>query len=54
MKSFYGSAFEVIVWLGNAIPRITEDVFSMLENNIDLDPTQYDAIDFALLQCIHA
>ena len=51
MKSIYETAFQVIVWLGDETPYITEVVFSMLENNIILDPTN-EAIDDELLRCI--
>ncbi|KAH7394379.1 heterokaryon incompatibility protein-domain-containing protein [Pyrenochaeta sp. MPI-SDFR-AT-0127] len=50
MRSIYRSADHVVVWLGMATPGITEEVFSMLENSIVLNPARHDAIDDVLLK----
>ncbi|KAF2792951.1 HET-domain-containing protein [Melanomma pulvis-pyrius CBS 109.77] len=51
MKSIYETAFQVIVWLGEETPNMTKIVFSTLENNIVLDPSN-EAIDYELLHRI--
>lgn len=52
MQSIYRSAYQVIIWLGDATPGITSEVFAMLHSNIQIFPTYYDAVDLELLQCI--